>query len=141
MLQLRTRSAVKPDAVVFVYSACSVDRACAGRTGRRGWGALTTAGVLGSLPGGGLLIHTLEASPQTAGHGEGKCLLQVPCKKFWQRVFKRPELPGGFQGKVFKDAEVRRRFWVCGQLVDILLIGWWHGNWESTASTFWFQPA
>ena len=53
-----TRSAVKPDAVVFVYSACSVDRACGGRMGRRGWGALTTAGVLGSPPGGGLLTHT-----------------------------------------------------------------------------------
>lgn len=115
---------MKPDAVVFVYSACSVDRACAGRMGRRGWGALTTAGVLGSLPGRGLLIHTREASPPTAGRGEAKCLLQVPCKKFWQRVFKRLELPGGFQGKVFKDAEVRRRFWVCGQHSSDWLVAW-----------------
>ena len=25
-------------------------------------------------------------------------------------------------------------------LVDILLIGWWWGNWESASSAFWFQP-
>ena len=25
------------------------------------------------------------------------------------------------------------------QHVDILLIGWWWGKWESTSSTFWFQ--
>ena len=24
--------------------------------------------------------------------------------------------------------------------MDILLIGWWWGNWESASSTFWFQP-
>ena len=27
------------------------------------------------------------------------------------------------------------------QLVDILLIGWWGGKWESASSTFWFHPA
>ena len=27
-----------------------------------------------------------------------------------------------------------------GQLVDLLLIGWWGGKWESASSTFWFQP-
>ena len=27
----------------------------------------------------------------------------------------------------------------CDQLVDILLIGWWGGKWESASSTFWFQ--
>ena len=26
-----------------------------------------------------------------------------------------------------------------GQLMDILLIGWWRSNWESVSSTFWFQ--
>ena len=26
------------------------------------------------------------------------------------------------------------------QLVDLLLIGWWWGKWESASSTFWFQP-
>ena len=26
------------------------------------------------------------------------------------------------------------------QLVDILLMGWWGGKWESASSTFWFQP-
>ena len=25
-------------------------------------------------------------------------------------------------------------------LTNILLIGWWGSNWESTSSTFWFQP-
>ena len=29
---------------------------------------------------------------------------------------------------------------VLDQLMDILLICWWWGNWESTSSTFWFQP-
>ena len=24
--------------------------------------------------------------------------------------------------------------------MDIVLIGWWWGNWESTSSTFWFHP-
>ena len=28
----------------------------------------------------------------------------------------------------------------CDQLVDILLIGWWWGNWESASWPFWFQP-
>lgn len=28
---------------------------------------------------------------------------------------------------------------VLGQ-TDVLLIGWWGGNWESASSTFWFQP-
>ena len=27
----------------------------------------------------------------------------------------------------------------CDHLVDILLIGWWLGYWESASSTFWFQ--
>ena len=31
---------------------------------------------------------------------------------------------------------VQRR---CDQLLDILLTGWWWGNWESASSTFWFQ--
>ena len=26
------------------------------------------------------------------------------------------------------------------RLVDILLTGWWGGNWKSASSTFWFQP-
>ena len=26
------------------------------------------------------------------------------------------------------------------QLMDILLIGWWWGNWESASPSFWFQP-
>ena len=28
----------------------------------------------------------------------------------------------------------------CDQLVDIPLMGWWWGKWESASSTFWFQP-
>lgn len=27
-----------------------------------------------------------------------------------------------------------------GQLVDVLLTGWWRGNGESASSTFWFHP-
>ena len=29
---------------------------------------------------------------------------------------------------------------VCDQPVGILLMGCWDGDWESTLSTFWFQP-
>ena len=56
-------------------------------------------------------------------------------------MLKRPELLEGFQGKVFKD---RVREGGCDQLADILPIGWWCGNGESTSSasrTFWFQPS
>ena len=42
-----------------------------------------------------------------------------------QPVLKRPELPKGFHGKVFKDRVREACCGVCDQLVDILLIGWW----------------
>ena len=40
-------------------------------------------------------------------------------------MLKRPKLPDGFQGKVFKDRVRERRRGLCDHLVDILLIGWW----------------
>ena len=38
-------------------------------------------------------------------------------------MLKRPELPSGFQGKVFKDRVGGGV--LCDQLMDIPLIGWW----------------
>ena len=38
---------------------------------------------------------------------------------------KRPELPDGFQARVFKDSVRGDSRRICDQLVDILLIGWW----------------
>ena len=51
-------------------------------------------------------------------------LLKAPRKE--SRQLKRPQLPSGFQGKVFKDVVregVART--VRDQLMDVLLIGWW----------------
>ena len=42
-----------------------------------------------------------------------------------QLAIKRPEPPEGFQGKVFKDRVREGGCGECGQLVDLLLIGWW----------------
>ena len=47
-------------------------------------------------------------------------------------MFRRPELPEGFQGKVLKTGWGRGGFWVCDRLLNVLLIGCWWGNWEST---------
>ena len=41
------------------------------------------------------------------------------------------KLPEGFQGKAFKDRAREEGCRVCDQLMDVLLIGWWWGNWES----------
>ena len=51
--------------------------------------------------------------------------LQAPSKESRQLVLKRPELPNGFQGQVFKDKVREVGGAVCDQLVDILLIGGW----------------
>ena len=40
-------------------------------------------------------------------------------------MLKSPELPEGFQGKVYKDRVREPGCGVCDQLVDLLLIGWW----------------
>ena len=40
-------------------------------------------------------------------------------------MLKRPELPDGFQAKVFKARVKEVGCGVGNQLVDILLIGWW----------------
>ena len=47
-------------------------------------------------------------------------------------MLKRPELPGGFQGNVFKDGE-GEGCRMCDQLMDVLLTGWWGGNQESAS--------
>ena len=65
--------------------------------------------------------------------------VQEPSEQSRQLVLERPVLPGGVQGKVFKGMVSRRGYGVCDQLADILLIGWWWGNQESTSSTSWFQ--
>ena len=48
----------------------------------------------------------------------------TPSKEFRQLILKRPKVPKGFQGKVFKDSEGGGHE-VCDPLTDILLIGWW----------------
>ena len=40
-------------------------------------------------------------------------------------MFKRPEPPDGFLGKVFEDRVREGGCGVYDQLMDILLIGWW----------------
>ena len=40
-------------------------------------------------------------------------------------MLKRPKVPKGFQGKVYKDKVSEGVCGVCDQLVDTLLIGWW----------------
>ena len=40
-------------------------------------------------------------------------------------MLKRPELPDGFQGKVFKDKLREGSCGVHAQLMEILLTGWW----------------
>ena len=65
--------------------------------------------------------------------------LQWPNKEKGWLILKRPELPDGFQGRVFKG-----NIWGEGRRVcDFLLIGWWWGNRvmfpESQSPTFCFQ--
>ena len=68
-----------------------------------------------------------KANLLTLGCGEEKCSVycRAPSKESRQLVLKRPELPEGFQGKVFKNRMREGCCGVCDQLVDILLIGWW----------------
>ena len=88
-----------------------------------------------------LHVHN-KANLLTSGCGEGKCSVccRAPSKESRQLVLRRPNHPESFQGKVFKDRIREGWCGVCDQLMDILLIGWWWGNQESTSSTFWFQP-
>jgi len=58
-----------------------------------------------------------------------QCLLQEPSKESRQLVLKRPKLPEGCQGKVFKDSVRVRSYGVGGQLMDILLPGHSSGYW------------
>ena len=64
----------------------------------------------------------------------------MPNREFRKLVLKRLQLLDGFQGNIYKDRMREGVCGMCGQLVDILLIGWWWGNWESIPSSFWFQP-
>ena len=54
-----------------------------------------------------------------------KYLLQAPNKESRQLMLKRPKLPKGFQGEVFKDKVRAGGCGVCDQLVGVFLIGWW----------------
>ena len=55
---------------------------------------------------------------------------RAPSRVSGQLVFKRPKVPHGFQGRVFKDRVREGDFGVPDQLMAILLIGWWGGNWS-----------
>ena len=55
-------------------------------------------------------------------------LLQVPSKEMGQLLLKRPQLPDGFQGRVFEDSVGRGGSQMCDQLRYNPLIGWWGGN-------------
>ena len=58
-------------------------------------------------------------------------------KGFRQLILKRPKLPMAFRQRFINIGRGRRLRCVCDQLVDILLIGWWWGNWESASSPSW----
>ena len=61
----------------------------------------------------------------TPGCGEGKYIYcRVPRKENVQLVLKRPELPDGFQGRVFKGTIKDVGCRVPDQFVDILRIDW-----------------
>ena len=68
-----------------------------------------------------------KANLLTLGCGEGKYSMyrRAPSKESRQLVLKRPQLPEGFQRKVFKNRVREGVFGVCYQHMDILLIGWW----------------
>ena len=73
---------------------------------------------------------------------EAECSVYYSCqaRSPGEQVLKSPNIPIGLQGKDFKD-RVREGGWgVWDQLKDILLIGWWWGNWASASPAFWFQP-
>ena len=66
-----------------------------------------------------LLTHVVmkESAAFIAGR-HNKCLT----KESTLLVLKRPKLPEGFQGKIYKDKMREGGFRVCDQLMDILLI-------------------
>ena len=65
---------------------------------------------------GDRVLGEVEKNSFIAGHQE---------RSSGQLVLKRPELPEGFQGKVYKDRVRKGVCGVCDQLVDLLLIDWW----------------
>ena len=68
-----------------------------------------------------------KANLVTLDCGEGKCSIYCWCqvRSPGQPVLKRPELPEGLQGKVFKEKVREKGYRVCDQLLAILLIVWW----------------
>ena len=50
---------------------------------------------------------------------------KVSNKENGQLMLKRPKLPNGFQGKVFKSNMKGEGCGMPNQLMDIFLIGWW----------------
>ena len=52
-------------------------------------------------------------------------ICRSPSKEKGQLMLKRPELPYGFQGRVFKGNIRGEGCRMPDQLLDILLIGWW----------------
>ena len=58
------------------------------------------------------------------GAENGYCKDQARRTGGWL-LLKRPELPCGFQAKVFKDSVREEGHRMHDQFMDLLLIGWW----------------
>ena len=70
----------------------------------------------------------MEQSQSTdTGCSEGKlsAYCRAPSEDNGQFLLKRPELPDGIQGSVFKGNTRGVGFRVSDQLMDTLLTGWW----------------
>lgn len=57
--------------------------------------------------------------------GKDSTYCKAPSKQHRQLTLKRPKLPDGFQGSVFKGKVKERACRVPDQLTDVLLTGWW----------------
>ena len=69
-------------------------------------------------------MHSEPKQTKMPEFGAEKDVLQGPSKENGWLMLKRPELPDGFQGRVFMG-----KIWSEGSRVcDFLLIGWWRGN-------------
>ena len=72
--------------------------------------------------------------------GEGQCSIYCKAKQsVWAANAQKDWTPHWLLGKGFQRQGKGESCEVLDQLVDILLIGWWWHNQESTSSTFWFQ--
>lgn len=70
------------------------------------------------------------------GFGAEKSLLQGPRKEIGLCILKRPKIPLVFREEFLKAKLGGWNSRVC----NLLLIGWWEGLLESSASAFWFHP-